>query len=77
MHHANASQIIVRIGYEKGEVLLEVEDNGKGFDPGAIPGLNDGHFGLTGMRERCAAINSKFELKSAPSGTLIRVRVPL
>ena len=77
VHHANAGRIVVRIGYQKSEVLLEVEDNGKGFDPGAIPGLNDGHFGLTGMRERCAAINSKFVLESTPSGTLIRVRVPL
>lgn len=77
VHHAGAERIEVRVGYRKEEVLLEVEDNGKGFDPGSIPGPDDGHFGLTGMRERCTAINSKFELVSASSGTLIRVRVPL
>jgi signal transduction histidine kinase len=54
---------------------MEVEDNGKGFSQDAIPGPDEGHFGLTGMRERCAAINAKMELKSASSGTLIRVRV--
>lgn len=75
VHHANADRIVVRVGYQKGGALLEVEDNGKGFDPGSIPGPDQGHFGLTGIRERCAAINSKFELKSTAGGTLIRVRV--
>jgi two-component sensor histidine kinase len=75
VHHANADRIVVRVGYQKGGVLLEVEDNGMGFDPGSIPGPDQGHFGLTGIRERCAAINSKFELKSTVGGTLIRVRV--
>ncbi|MGD0890770.1 MAG: sensor histidine kinase [Terracidiphilus sp.] len=77
VHHASAERIDVRVGYRKSEVLLEVEDNGKGFDPGSIPGPDDGHFGLTGMRERCTAINSTFELDSASSGTSIRVKVPL
>jgi signal transduction histidine kinase len=77
VHHASADRIDVRVGYRKSEVLLEIEDNGKGFDPARIPGPDHGHFGLTGMRERCTAINSKFELGSASSGTLIRVRVPL
>jgi signal transduction histidine kinase len=75
VHHANATRISVRVGYRKDGVLMEVEDNGKGFSQDAIPGPDEGHFGLTGMRERCAAINAKMELKSASSGTLIRVRV--
>jgi signal transduction histidine kinase len=40
-----------------------------------VPGPDKGHFGLTGMRERCAAINAKLELESTSSGTLIRVKV--
>jgi len=77
VRHANASKVLVRICYRSHELLLEVEDNGKGFAPGAIPGPDQGHFGLTGMRERCVAINSKFELESTSKGTSIRVRVPV
>jgi len=77
VHHAGATRIDVRVGYSKREVLLEVEDNGKGFNPDSIPGPDQGHFGLTGMRERCAAINSRIDFVSASGGTLIRVRVPL
>jgi two-component sensor histidine kinase len=75
VHHANADRIVVRVGYRKNGIQLEVEDNGRGFDPHSIPGPDQGHFGLTGMRERCAAINSEFELKSTSSGTVVRVKV--
>jgi two-component sensor histidine kinase len=75
VHHANADRIVVRVGYRKEGIQLEVEDNGRGFDPRGIPGPDQGHFGLTGMRERCSAINSEFELKSTSSGTVVRVKV--
>jgi len=74
VHHANARRIVVRVQYGKGKMDLEIEDDGKGFDPGSAPGLNEGHYGLTGLRERCSAIRSKLELESTPSGTLIRVK---
>jgi len=75
VRHANATQVTVRICYAKKEVLLEVEDNGSGFDPGRIPGTNHGHFGLTGMRERAAAIGSTLQLDSTQRGTRMQVRV--
>lgn len=75
--HARASLTTVRIGYRKGEVQIEVKDDGKGFNPGTISGPDQGHFGLTGIRERCAAINAKLELDSGSGGTTIRVRVQL
>jgi signal transduction histidine kinase len=76
-HHAGATTVVVQVSYAKKEVLLEVEDNGRGFDPASIPGPDDGHFGLTGMRERSAAINAFFEIHSTDGGTMIRVRTPL
>lgn len=77
VHHANARRIVLRIAYRKHGVLLEVKDDGKGFDQLRAAGPNEGHFGLTGMRERCVAISAKLELKSAPTGTLVRVNVGL
>ncbi|HTX40645.1 MAG TPA: sensor histidine kinase [Acidobacteriaceae bacterium] len=77
VRHAQATRISVRVCYEPRRLRLEVEDNGLGFDPGSIPGPDRGSFGLTGMRERAAAIHSDFHLESSPTGTLIRVMVAL
>lgn len=72
--HSHAARIVVRMDYRKHGVLIEVEDNGTGFNPCSVPGPQQGHFGLVGMRERCASINAKFDLQTAPSGTIVRVR---
>jgi signal transduction histidine kinase/ligand-binding sensor domain-containing protein len=54
---------------------LIVRDDGEGFDPGQAPGPGAGHFGLTGMRERAAALGS-FTLDSRPGGgTRIEVQL--
>lgn len=72
--HSHAARIVVRVDYRKHGVLIEVEDNGTGFNLGGVPGPEDGHFGIVVMRERCGSINAKFELQSASSGTIVRVR---
>jgi signal transduction histidine kinase len=77
VRHAQASRILVRVTYEPQQLRLEVEDNGRGFDPNRIPGPDQGSFGLTGMRERAASIHSRFHLESGARGTLIRVMVTL
>ena len=75
--HANANKITVRVGYQKSGVLIEVEDDGRGFNREDAPGPDQGHFGLAGMRERCAAINARLELESSASGTRICVMVAI
>jgi signal transduction histidine kinase len=74
VHHARARKIVVKIEYRKHGVQIEVKDDGKGFNPIDVPGPEEGHFGLVGMRERCAAINAKLELQSEASGTVVKVR---
>lgn len=77
VRHAQASRILVRVTYRPRLLSLEVEDNGKGFDPQRIPGPDQGSFGLTGMRERAASIHSRFHLESGAQGTVVRVMVTL
>ncbi len=58
------------------DLVVEVADDGKGFDPGALKA--DGHFGLDWMRERVELLGGSFEVRSAPgSGTVVRVALPL
>ena len=57
-----------------GHVLVEVRDNGRGFDPGAE---HPGHFGLDSMRSRATEIGGRLTITSTPGyGTVVRVRVP-
>lgn len=77
VHHAKARKITVRVTYQKTGVLIEVEDDGSGFDPASVPGPEQGHFGIVGMRERCAALSARFDIESASRGTLVRVGTEL
>jgi signal transduction histidine kinase len=58
-----------------GGVVLEMHDDGQGFDPDA-PGHRS--IGLAGMRERVGLLGGRFELLSAAGqGVTIRVDIPL
>ena len=59
-----------------GYLVVEVRDQGPGFDPGRRPG--EGHLGLAGMRERAELLGGRFELESRPgAGTRVRAVLPL
>ncbi len=71
--HARASTVVLRLARQTDEIILEVRDNGRGFDPtGPFPG----HLGLRSMQERVAKIDGALVIESVPGqGTCIRVRV--
>jgi len=75
--HAGAGHLWVELEYGPGSIALEVKDDGQG---GAVDGAQaslPGHFGLTGMRERAAAIGGELEVTSASgSGTSVRLSAP-
>lgn len=72
--HAQATEADIVLDLQPGHVVLDIRDNGKGFDPtGEFPG----HLGLKSMRERAAQLAGTFEIRSSPgAGTHIRVRIP-
>lgn len=72
--HAGASSVHVRVEARQRQVVLEVRDNGRGFDAGAG---HPGRHGLDSMHSRAAEIGGRITVTSAPgSGTLVRVSVP-
>jgi signal transduction histidine kinase len=78
--HAAATATTVRLHVPPpGDALvLEVADDGRGFDPVARPGAPQGHFGLDGMRERVERIGGTLDVRSSPGGgTTVTVRLPL
>jgi signal transduction histidine kinase len=72
--HAAARQVRLAIHRVRRGVALRIEDDGKGFDPDAVP---DGHLGIAGMRARAAKIDAELECRSQVGrGTTIEVLVP-
>lgn len=75
--HAGARHLWVQLEYGPVEALLEIRDDGRGFAAGSDASSPPGHFGLTGMRERAAAMDGTLEIESGPgSGTTVRLRTP-
>jgi signal transduction histidine kinase/ligand-binding sensor domain-containing protein len=75
--HAGAKHLSVQLEYRQGEIALEVRDDGRGFVAGDAQESLPGHYGLTGMRERAAAIGGSLEVTSEPGGgTTVRLKAP-
>ena len=69
--HAGASKAWVHIEARSGRVLVEVRDDGSGFDSAA---RHPGHFGLESMHSRAAELGAVLTISSAPgAGTVVRV----
>ena len=74
--HARASRARVELTETAEAVVLEVHDDGIGFDPTAELGGLD-HFGLAGMRERVELAGGSWTVWSRPgSGTVLTASLP-
>lgn len=73
--HARATRVGLRLFCDGGTVTLDIEDNGRGFDPSQTFA---GHLGLRSMRERVADFGGSISIESAPgAGTRVRVSIPV
>src|SRR5579875_50073 len=73
LRHSGGSEVTVTLSRTRRRVVLQVTDNGTGFDPG----LASGGLGLASMRERAAAVGGTLRIDSAPgAGTRVRLAVP-
>jgi len=76
--HSGAILVKIELEFGNQNIILKVQDNGKGFMPENCAGPNDGHFGLLGMAERAKRLDGQIFIASAPgAGTSIRAELPL
>ncbi|MEW2354129.1 histidine kinase [Spirillospora sp. NPDC029432] len=77
--HAAAENAGVTLTYLDGAVILDVVDDGTGFDPSRTQGTGDGTgYGLRAMRDRAEALGGTLTVESAPGdGTAIAATLPL
>lgn len=76
--HAEADKIYFSCKCIENLCIMEVEDNGKGFNEKEVEGKEDKHFGISVMRERVSLLGGKIEINSEiDKGTKIKIEVPL
>ncbi len=72
VRHAEAQHISVRLAREGACLVLNVSDDGHGFDPAQVD--SEKHLGLRGLRERVAMFSGELQIRSQPGrGTTIRL----
>jgi two-component system nitrate/nitrite sensor histidine kinase NarX len=74
--HSRAEKVSVSGYIQAGEVVLEISDDGRGFEPEMVD--TGSRYGLVGMRERTDLVGGEFQIISMQDrGTTIRVSIPL
>ena len=78
VRHGKASTVRVAGCIEGNKLLFSVKDNGCGFDPASVPGVEQGHFGLQGVTERTEALGGVLTIDSNPgAGTRASISISL
>ena len=78
IRHGAADSIRIAGSIEKDRLLFSVSDDGLGFDPQTCRGINEGHFGLNGIRERVSTLKGTVEIDSRPgNGTYVKISLPV
>ena len=75
--HAAASTVVVSTDVADDSWTLEIRDDGRGFDVGAVAARGRRNFGMQFMRERAELIDARFDVRSRPDGgTVVRLEIP-
>jgi two-component system, NarL family, sensor histidine kinase DegS len=76
--HASASQVIVSGRAEASEWVVEIRDDGRGFEADSVAARGRRNFGLQFMRERAELIGARLDVRSGPDGgTVVRLAIPM
>jgi two-component system sensor histidine kinase DegS len=76
--HASAGNVAVSTSLDGDTWTLEVRDDGRGFDAGAVAARGRSNFGLQFMRERAELIGARLDIRSRPDGgTVVRLSIPI
>jgi signal transduction histidine kinase/ligand-binding sensor domain-containing protein len=77
IRHGQPTKVQVRIDFGKNDLIVQVEDDGRGFDPAVVSGSPNGHYGLVGMRERARRMGGALALESqSGKGTELTLHIP-
>ena len=76
VQHAEATELTVNLVLKSKMLVMEVKDNGKGFDQTLQPKPDT--FGIIGMKERTFLLDGKLSIEAEPGkGTTVKVEIPI
>jgi len=78
--HANATKVNLRLQFQEDKILVEVRDDGKGFDLSQTldSAVSVGHVGLLGMKQRAEMLGGNMKIKTGEgTGTIITLSLPI
>jgi len=70
--HAESPVAAIRLQYEDGTLIVEIEDHGHGFPENAVDGV-----GIAGMQERIRQLHGEMTIRSSAEGATILVKLPV
>ena len=77
LHHGRGQRVAVELHYTPAAFVLRVADDGRGIEAAVLAqGGRDGHWGLTGMKERARVVQGRLRIASDAAGTVVTLRVP-
>lgn len=77
LEHARASRVVMTLTYLPDQVILDVRDDGAGFDPATSARRGARGHGLPGIRDRAAALGGRVTIESSPGeGASLSVALP-
>ena len=78
VRHGHAASVKIAGCADKGQLRFSVTDDGSGFDPQHCAGIAEGHFGLSGVRDRLKRLNGEIVFSSTPGkGARAVVTIPI
>lgn len=81
LKHAHAGEVNVTLSYMDDQIVLDIQDDGKGFTPEDLafdPNRNSGGFGIRTMRERVVQLKGDVIIESQPGmGTTVAIQIPM
>ncbi len=76
--HSGANNVKIELQFTRQGVVLQIKDDGQGFDPDHCIGPDEGHFGLLGIRERAERMGGNANISSTPgAGACVHVEIPI
>jgi signal transduction histidine kinase len=80
-HHAASPSAVIRLRVDRHQLMLEIEDRGRGMPPELVAQLPAGGdavgVGIAGMRERLQQLGGTLDIASNDRGTVVHARIPL
>jgi signal transduction histidine kinase len=75
--HAKATNIFINVGQVNNDIVLEIQDDGIGFDLRTLVNESNPSWGLLGMEERASLLGGSFSLQSIQGkGTRVKISIP-